>query len=893
MSPTLAIAAMLISFFGWTAKGLAHSLSCPPATGDLHYRLVDDGKDEQTPPEHAQDWLDFRGGSLDLNFTPKTLWVKLEWSSPAVLDQKCILAVNYPFLDYLSLYEKTPEGWASQHTGDRVKASDAISYARHPSFAFTAHPGHNIIYLKAKTTGLLRLPLEVHPYEEGHRFVVMKSIIAAALLGALCLIIAYSLSLFLTTREPSIFFYALFQSCVLYKNACDLGFTRILFPEHWLSWLNNELYVLDGNAAPLAGVIFSISFLELSKRSRRLYYYALGNCALALLGLLALPISYRLSALLAIASILLCSTFLTMAGIVLMFKKFRPARYFTLGWLIMVLASVVWGLTNLGILPYSAFFEWGTAIGAVVEASFTSLALGDKMRFSLQGEKHKVKLLNDKLSLLNLNLENEVEQKTLHIRSIMAHIKQGIFTVDRDCKIVQDYSRFLETILERPALQGYSLIKALQNIDVPQAFLEKMQTTLFMIFDEPLLAFDLNQSNLVDEVPVRGGRILEFDWYPMLNSEGRIEKMLVSIRDVSEIRRLTLASQSHDEQMVAIAQILANKDHVFEHFIQEAETLLADCLTFLSLPAAAAFAERPVLKINVHTFKGMARSLNFETMTQAAHQLEQQLMDWDGKEQRQLQLLAQTQTIMGTVQHFADIAQKQLGRKLDNSVLQLPAQTVHDWLQDWSDAKVYQDLVAVSTESLHSIIQGLSQDLQALAPMLGKDVPDIVVEGPDERMELRIASKLRHSFLHIVRNALDHGIESPAERVALNKKPQGTIRFQIERQLRNVLLTISDDGRGLSLTRIREKINSKETSFGPSRETIASWIFLDGVSTANEVSHISGRGVGMGAVKHFVEDIGGSIAVKLLSEQASGHHSFALIITLKHDALEQKLKIAG
>jgi chemotaxis protein histidine kinase CheA len=362
---------------------------------------------------------------------------------------------------------------------------------------------------------------------------------------------------------------------------------------------------------------------------------------------------------------------------------------------------------------------------------------------------------------------------------------------------------------------------------------------------------------------------------------------------VTEIRRLTLASKSHDEQMTIIAQILANNDHVFEHFIQEAEALLDDCLTLISMPAKRALDEVPVLKINLHTFKGMAHSVNFEAMTQAAHQLEQQLVRWDGTEEAQSILLRHTHELRAMVDHFSDIARTQLGRKLDHSVVQLPAQMVHDWLQNWSDENVHQNLVAISTESLHGIIQGLNRDLKALAPMLGKDVPDIVIEGADERMELRIASKFRHCLLHIVRNALDHGIEPSAERIAQKKKPQGTIRFQIERQQRIVVLTISDDGRGLNLTRIKEKMSHKEATSSPSLETIASWIFLDGVSTANRISHISGRGVGMGAMKHFIEGIGGSIAVSLLSEQTNGYHSFALRITLQHDVLEQPIRIAG
>ncbi|MDQ3234865.1 MAG: hypothetical protein M3Q07_23920, partial [Pseudobdellovibrionaceae bacterium] len=217
MTPRLPFNLLLMFTLLWSAQAWGHAAHCPQVDKGLQYNLVDQEGAHNIPPTNKVEWKIFRGQSLDLNFTSQTLWVKIQWLSKAPGEQKCILVVDYPFLDKITLYEWADTSWAAYHSGDRSPTSDAIAYARHPSFVFQSAPGPNVIYLKVTTRGLLRLPLEVYDYESGHQSFVTKSIISAALLGAICLIIVYSLSLFLTSREPSIFFYAILQTLVLYK----------------------------------------------------------------------------------------------------------------------------------------------------------------------------------------------------------------------------------------------------------------------------------------------------------------------------------------------------------------------------------------------------------------------------------------------------------------------------------------------------------------------------------------------------------------------------------------------------------------------------------------------------------------------------------------------------
>jgi chemotaxis protein histidine kinase CheA len=137
------------------------------------------------------------------------------------------------------------------------------------------------------------------------------------------------------------------------------------------------------------------------------------------------------------------------------------------------------------------------------------------------------------------------------------------------------------------------------------------------------------------------------------------------------------------------------------------------------------------------------------------------------------------------------------------------------------------------------------------------------------------APLLRNVFMHLLRNAMDHGIEPILDRVAADKPIAGTIRIDLQLDAQGLHLVLSDDGKGLALQRIRAKAIEQgllDASQHPEAQDLAQLIFAPGFSTASTVTEVSGRGVGMDAVKMFVESAGGRIELRLLAEATQREH---------------------
>ena len=140
----------------------------------------------------------------------------------------------------------------------------------------------------------------------------------------------------------------------------------------------------------------------------------------------------------------------------------------------------------------------------------------------------------------------------------------------------------------------------------------------------------------------------------------------------------------------------------------------------------------------------------------------------------------------------------------------------------------------------------------------------LVVEGDDVEVDTSIIEHLRDALTHMVRNALDHGIEAPALRRARGKDPCGTVRLRAFRQAGNIVIELSDDGGGLDRARIADRARAGGRADSAARASDAELhrlIFEPGFSTAEHVTELSGRGVGMDVVRRNVEALRGSVAV--------------------------------
>jgi len=169
------------------------------------------------------------------------------------------------------------------------------------------------------------------------------------------------------------------------------------------------------------------------------------------------------------------------------------------------------------------------------------------------------------------------------------------------------------------------------------------------------------------------------------------------------------------------------------------------------------------------------------------------------------------------------------------------------------------------------IYSKLSRTVRKVARELRKEI-DLVLRGEDTELDKMMVEELTDPLMHIIRNAIDHGIESAAERVAAGKAPEGKVILNAYQQGNSVVLDVKDDGRGIDPEHIRKiavsrGIVGEKEAFDLSRALEV--IFAPGFSTAAQVSEISGRGVGLDVVKKNIQDLKGTIDVVSTPGQGS------------------------
>ncbi len=164
------------------------------------------------------------------------------------------------------------------------------------------------------------------------------------------------------------------------------------------------------------------------------------------------------------------------------------------------------------------------------------------------------------------------------------------------------------------------------------------------------------------------------------------------------------------------------------------------------------------------------------------------------------------------------------------------------------------------------LFQKFPRVVRDISKMLGKEV-ELVMEGEDTELDKSILEKLEEPLIHIIRNSIDHGIEPPEERVRLGKPRKGVIKLKAYYQGDRIFIVVEDDGRGIDIEKVKQKalergIVSEDKLEKMSEKELLFLIFNPGFSTAEKVSEVSGRGVGMDVVANTVSSFRGTIDVE-------------------------------
>ena len=517
----------------------------------------------------------------------------------------------------------------------------------------------------------------------------------------------------------------------------------------------------------------------------------------------------------------------------------------------------------------------------------------------------------------NLMVENLAQrtallrEKTNDIQTMLHHMPQGILTIVEGGAIHAEYSDYLETIFETKNVRGQSAIDFIfGNGSVGADALSQVEATTFACIGEDRINFDFNSHLLVGEVSktMADGRIkyLELSWSPICSEHGTVEKIMVCVRDVSELRKLEAEAEQQKRELQMIGQILAISQEKFDEFVASARGFVAENEALLQ----AAGEPQPELVTqlfrNMHTIKGNARTYGLLHLTNIVHQAEQAYDDLrQGSRFDQAKLLDQLREVAQGIDEYASLNADKLGRRgpgrrgsaekyvmvervqVDKMVADLEAinqRAAHPKELASALGQLKLDLQRVGTEPIQATLDGVFASLPSLASELGKEAPKLKVNDNGIYLRNQITDLVRNVFMHLYRNSIDHGIETVADRFLAGKHPAGTITLDLALAGEHLLMRLKDDGRGLALGHIRRKaidrgLIGEGTEIAD--EAVAQLIFAAGFSTANAVTEVSGRGVGMDAVQNFIKREGGRIRLAFTDDKSGADfRMFETVISL-------------
>ncbi|WP_141732887.1 7TM diverse intracellular signaling domain-containing protein [Oligoflexus tunisiensis] len=710
--------------------------------------------------------------------------------------------------------------------------------------------------------------------------------------GVIIGMIFLNICLSLLTREIIFFLHAVATGMVFWAVFLLSGLTYHYFNvDEW-----NRFLPVAGCFGVAANNAFGQVYLETRHNHPRIHLYFNIGLVIGIIGgvLLALGASKTIIYftdvnLLAIVIIGLATAYLFPPS------RHRVMRFYIIGWMGLAGCVLIWLASEYGILKRSTFTENAMTLGLAFELIIVSLGLADQINH-----------YKNTLSNYNRNLEQTIEEKTRDIRSIMEYIPMGVFMIKSDNRIHKDHSQLLEDILPVQELETNPATEILfgrfegSSDDKSQAM-----STIMASLGENIINFEVNAHMLPRELRDRENRIWDLTWNPIEDKEGRVEKILVTMREVTEMRTLLEHNQAQQEELEIIGEIIAVPAQRFVRFVRSTRTMLEDNAYLLS--HATDIQRDEVIKllfINAHTIKGAARSLYFRRMTRMLHDMEQSYAELQKHPEQTWDLERMQQEITAILQlldQYETMARLKLGRNLEQSrsvelsieqaeqgyfVLKraiqertLTDQNILglDQMRSFLHRHVFRSARDVFTE-IGDCLPTLARDLHKEQPTLELQVDGFFVKDQAEEV-------LRNIFLHLLRNSMDHGIETAEERLQGQKPRHGLIRIGMKLEDRQMLVTCEDDGRGLNLAGIRElalarKLLSVVESRDPLR--VAELIFDAGLSTARHVTDISGRGIGMNAVRRFAHEHDGEVSIHLGNEypQGSGYYQFQFHIVL-------------
>ena len=443
------------------------------------------------------------------------------------------------------------------------------------------------------------------------------------------------------------------------------------------------------------------------------------------------------------------------------------------------------------------------------------------------------------------------------IAAMKDSLQIGLFFMNRDFVIQDNYSRFLEEVLSEKNLKGKCFTDILAA-SLSSRELDAIKDYFNMVFDHTFDAATLSEINPLHELrymdPSGAMKIFNCEFLTVELGKGEAV-ILVTIYDITtnvELReRLQKEEKKRQEEMSSLFELLQVEPATFDSFQEDMEhefDRIDKILRNNDLSRNEALVE---VYQAIHAIKSNAVTLGLNNFGSKAHEIESEIK--------------RLRDIEGEV-HFDDMLHltfeiERLAREKDG---------FKQMLEEISAFKIESDGPAKSAETI--FLESLSKTVERVAADTEKKVRFVAANIEMLALEETPKRSMRQVLMQLVRNAVMHGIESPEERISKGKNETGAIRLSIKHVDKNIHVKLSDDGKGFDFDGIRKKAESmdliKEGEIAD-KSRLLEVVFSPGFSTAESEDGIhAGRGIGLNLVRDWVRDAGGSI--KLQTELGKG-----------------------
>jgi two-component system, chemotaxis family, sensor kinase CheA len=348
----------------------------------------------------------------------------------------------------------------------------------------------------------------------------------------------------------------------------------------------------------------------------------------------------------------------------------------------------------------------------------------------------------------------------------------------------------------------------------------------------------------------QGTRTWSFRYLPFYR-DGELEGLLMVVADVTDRLAREREEAEHGELMQGFKKLMLDRSG-FTNFLQEATGMVNQIVS----PSAT--ADMSALKRTLHTLKGNAGVMGLTVVAQLCHSLETQLAEEASMTQRTLaELRSRWAAISVHVATFVGATGQRMIEVPETEYAALVSRLSSTDRQ----SEVLRQLLSWQLEPAQKALLRLGEQGKSLARRLGRGDVELDVGGQDVRLDPQQWAPFFAELVHVVRNAVDHGLEPPNERLALGKPAHGSLSLKARVDGEVLLFEITDDGRGIDWGGVADKAKALGLPHTTQAELLEA-LCHEGLTTRGSASEFSGRGVGMSSFRERVRALSGKLEVR-------------------------------